>query len=33
VWSAPTEHFNWYATYSMMTSDLDVPVCIPIFDG
>jgi hypothetical protein len=33
VWSAPTERFNWYATYSIMTSDLDVPACIPIFDG
>jgi hypothetical protein len=33
VWSAPTEHFNWYATYSLMSSDLDVPACIPVFDG
>jgi hypothetical protein len=33
VWSAPTEHFNWYATYSMMDSDLGLPACIVVFDG
>jgi hypothetical protein len=33
VWSAPTESVSLYATYSMMSSDLDVPACIPIFDG
>jgi len=33
VWSAPTEAFNWYATYTWMDSDLNVPVCIPVFDG
>jgi len=33
VWSAPTDHLSWYATYSWMSSDLDVPVCIPVFDG
>ncbi|MCU0233471.1 MAG: hypothetical protein MUE90_05500 [Thermoanaerobaculales bacterium] len=33
VWSAPTETFNWYATYTYMDSDLGVPACIPVFDG
>jgi hypothetical protein len=33
VWSAPTENLNWYATYTWMKSDLDVPACIPVFDG
>jgi hypothetical protein len=33
VWSAPTESFNWYATYTWMDSDLNSPVCIPVFDG
>ncbi len=33
VWSAPTETFNWYATYTLMDSDQNHPVCIPIFDG
>lgn len=33
VWSAPTETFNWFATYTWMDSDLNVPVFIPIFDG
>ncbi len=33
VWSAPTENMNWYATLSWMDSDLDVPACIPVFDG
>jgi hypothetical protein len=33
VWSAPTETFNWYATYTLMESDQDHPVCIPVFDG
>jgi hypothetical protein len=33
VWSAPTENWNLYATYSWMKSDLDVPACIPVFDG
>jgi hypothetical protein len=33
IWSAPTETFNWYATYTLMNSDLDVPICIPVFDG
>lgn len=33
VWSAPTETFNWYATYTFMDSDLGVPACIPVFDG
>ncbi len=33
VWSAPTETFNWYATYTYMDSDLNTPVCIPVFDG
>jgi hypothetical protein len=33
VWSAPSENLSLYATYSMMTSDLDVPACIPVFDG
>ncbi len=33
VWSAPTEHFNWYATYTYLDSDLGLPACIPIFDG
>ena len=33
VWSAPTENLNLYATYSWMKSDLDVPACIPVFDG
>jgi hypothetical protein len=33
VWSAPIETFNWYATYTWMDSDLNVPVCIPVFDG
>ena len=33
VWSAPTENFNWYATYTWMDSDLGVPACIPVFDG
>ncbi len=30
---APTETFNWYATYTYMDSDLNTPVCIPVFDG
>jgi hypothetical protein len=33
VWSAPTENMNWYATLSWIDSDLDVPACIPVFDG
>jgi hypothetical protein len=33
VWSAPTENFNLYATYTWMDSDQNHPVCIPIFDG
>jgi hypothetical protein len=33
VWSAPTENVNWYATYTWMKSDLDVPACVPVFDG
>lgn len=33
VWSAPTETFNWYATYTFMDSDLGLPACIPVFDG
>jgi hypothetical protein len=33
VWSAPTENINWYATYTMMESDLGLPVCIVVFDG
>ena len=33
VWSAPTETFNWYATYTWMDSDQDHPACIPVFDG
>lgn len=33
VWSAPTETFNWYATYTWMDSDLGLPACIPVFDG
>ena len=33
VWSAPTDHISYYATYSWMSSDLDVPACIPVFDG
>jgi hypothetical protein len=33
VWSAPTEAFNWYATYTWMDSDLNIPVCLPVFDG
>jgi hypothetical protein len=33
VWSAPMENLAVYATYSWMDSDLDVPLCIAIFDG
>ena len=33
VWSAPTENISWYATYSLMDSDLGLPACIPVFDG
>lgn len=33
LWSGPTETFSWYVGYAMTNSDLDAPVCIPIFDG
>lgn len=32
-WSAPTDLFSWYIGYAMTDSQLDAPVCIPIFDG
>ena len=33
VWSAPTENVNWYATYTMMKTDLGLPGCVVVFDG
>lgn len=33
LWSGPTESFSWYIGYAMTDSQLDAPVCIPIFDG
>jgi hypothetical protein len=33
VWSAPAQTWEWFAAYSWQESQLDAPVCIPIFDG
>ncbi len=33
LWSGPTETFSWYVGWAMTNSDLDAPVCIPVFDG
>lgn len=33
VWSAPAPTWDWYVGYAMITSEIDSPVCIPIFDG
>ena len=33
LWSGPTDTFSWYIGYAMTNSDLDAPVCIPVFDG
>ncbi len=33
LWSGPTETFSWYLGWAMTNSDLDAPVCIPVFDG
>jgi len=32
-WSAPSEHWDWYAGYAWLDSQLDAPTTIPIFDG
>jgi len=32
-WHAPAESVDWYANYTYQESELDVPGCIPLFDG
>jgi hypothetical protein len=33
LWSAPSEEWEWYLAYAKQESELDAPMCIPIFDG
>lgn len=33
LWSAPSEHWEWYLGYAWLDSQLDAPTTIPIFDG
>ena len=33
LWSAPAEHWEWYLAYSWQDSELEAPVCLPVFDG
>lgn len=33
LWSAPDEDWDWYIAYALTDSELDAPVCIPVFDG
>jgi hypothetical protein len=33
LWSAPAERWEWYAAYAWQDSELDAPVCLPVFDG
>ncbi|MCD4748608.1 MAG: hypothetical protein K8R59_04465 [Thermoanaerobaculales bacterium] len=33
LWSAPTSEWNWYLGYAYSDTELNAPVCIPIFDG
>jgi hypothetical protein len=33
LWSAPARDWDWYVAYAFTKSELDAPVCIPVFDG
>jgi hypothetical protein len=33
LWTAPQESWEWFLAYAWQDSQLDAPVCIPVFDG
>ena len=33
LWSAPAENWHWYLGYNYADTELNAPICIPIFDG
>jgi len=33
LWSAPRETWDWYLAYALFDTQLDVPICLPVFDG